>query len=94
MTPNTQQERTDNLSSSVKSVSVVNIGFTIAFTETDLISSILGVMSGTDTGNKTFSLSFALKSGGTPVSYDMKLVSASITTTQTTIAGLQVGFIR
>lgn len=94
MTPNTQQEKSDNLSSSVKSVSVVNIGFSIAFTETDLISSILSVMSGTDTGNKTFTLSFVLKTGGTPITYDMKLISASVNTTQSSIAGLQVGFIR
>ena len=94
MTPDIQQQLNENISSSVKSVSTVNISFAIAFTETDLIDSITKVMSGTDTGNKTFSLSFALKTGATPITYDMKLVSASVNTTQTSIAGLQVGFVK
>ena len=92
MTTNTQQVATQNISSSVKNVSTVNISLTIPTIYAGLIENIRKTLGGTNTGDEDYAISFKL--GGTTVSYNMKLISVNLVTAPNQVPSLKLGFIK
>ena len=92
MTPNTQQEHGDNLSSSVKTVSVVSVSFSVSPSSNNFLARVINIAKGTTTGNEIFGVSFNF--GSYAISYDMKLIEFSFDTSPNNIGGIRVGFIR
>lgn len=92
MTPNTQQEHGDNLSSSVKTVSVVSVSFSVSPSSNNFLARVINIAKGTTTGNENFEISFNF--GSYEISYDMKLIEFSFDTSPNNIGGIRVGFIR
>lgn len=97
MTTNTQQIKTEQIASSVKSASSLSISMNIPLQNNSFVNRVLNTINETRDGNLgyTIALFIALGSDATPIiSVSMKLISAQITTGINQVPGLQVGLMK
>lgn len=94
MTPNTQQLATENISSSVKSVSTLSISMTIPLLNNlPLVTKVFNILSETNNGNDDFTFAFNLGTTGF-TGLKMKLTTAEIGTAINDIPAIRLGFIK
>ena len=97
MSTNTQQQAGNNISTSVKNASTVAISMTIPAVYPNLIKKIRNTVTGTDTGNYSYPISFKMKVDGdtgtdSDISYNMKLTSAILITAPNQVPSWKLGF--
>jgi len=94
MTPNTQQLATENISSSVKSVSTLSISLTIPLLNSyALVTKVFNIINETNDGNDDFVFTFNLGTT-TFTGLKMKLTTAEIGTAINDIPAIRLGFIK
>jgi len=95
MSTNTQQLPTEEIASSLKTVSTFAITMTLPMRELSdhpgLVTKIMQIMNEDLTGNTAFSVSFNC---GLQITKTMRLISAQITTAPNQVPGLQIGFMK
>lgn len=94
MTPNTQQQASEKIASSMKSSAVLSLALSVPMINNKLSEKVLGIVSSNDNydGNEDFSLSF--KIGTVQFDYNLKLTSTTLTTTPLDVPTMQLGFIK
>ena len=95
MSTNTQQLTTEEIASSLKTVSTFAITMTIAMRELEdhpgLITNIMKILNEQVSGNTPFVIKFDC---GLEITKTMRLISAQITSAPNQIPGLQIGFMK
>lgn len=95
MSTNTQQLTTEEIASSLKTVSTFAITMTIAMRELEdhpgLITNIMKILNEQVSGNTPFVVKFDC---GLEITKTMRLISAQITSAPNQIPGLQIGFMK
>ena len=95
MSTNTQQLTTEEIASSLKTVSTFAITMTIAMRELEdhpgLITNIMKILNEQVSGNTPFIVKFDC---GLEITKTMRLISAQITSAPNQIPGLQIGFMK
>ncbi len=93
MSTNTQQLPSEEIASSLKTVSTFAITMTVPMVTSNVVNKIIGILNEGINGNTPFKLSF--KCGTATIEkLEMRLISAQITTAPNQVPGLQLGFMK
>lgn len=96
MNPNTQQKKTEEIASSVKSTSTLGITITIPLQSNDFVNQILSIIGEKTNGNDAFAVVIKQKEEDSAyiVNTNMKLISAQIATAVNQIPSIVVGLLK
>ena len=99
MSTNTQQLPSEEIASSMKTVSTFAITMTIPMIASDLVTKIMEIIDEQEDGNVSFDISFDCglynqDESAHPITKTMRLISAQVTTAPNQVPGLQLGFMK